>query len=52
MSLRMQRHEGTSEEIELDSELCGQVAIDQAEHLVRGKYVLWVVLEVEDRDQV
>ena len=52
MPFCVQRHERAAEEIELHRELRGQVSIHEAEHLVGGKNVLWVILEVKNRDQV
>ena len=48
----MKCHECATKEIELDRKLSCQVSIDKSEHLVRGKNVLRIVLEVEDRYQV
>ena len=48
MAFRMQSHEGTSEQVELDGEFSCDISIDLAEHLVSGENILWVVLEVKD----
>ena len=48
MPFRVQRHERASKEIELDGELCSQVSVHKSKHLVGGKNVLRVILEVEN----
>lgn len=52
VALRVQAHQGASEEVKLDSELGCETAIDEPELLVGGEDVLGVSFEVKNGDEV
>ena len=52
VAVGVQGHQSAAKQVELDSELGGKVAINHAKHLVGGKNVLRIIVEVEDGDNL
>jgi len=50
MTLSVEACECATKQVELDCELSGQVSVDVTKHLVGGENVLWICLEIEDRN--
>lgn len=52
MSISMECHEGSSKEIKLYREFGGHSSFDVGELLVTCKQIYWVIIKVEDREQL